>query len=193
MRETPNELIEEFVAALNSNGLEPLFDDDVPQELRTKELSDISDMFEWEIRPAESNPWVAALEDLLPHSFPMLYRSLIVHYRFAEFEAGPIMFFANTGTDVFHELSRCIVADEGMYPLLHRHGFLQFGQQSGGGYDPVCFDTKRGKQGDAPVVQLDHEDVLTRDRIRVVAEIAPSFEQFVRRVISGEYWTGRNS
>jgi hypothetical protein len=37
---------------------------------------------------------------------------------------------------------------------------------------------------------LDHEDVLTRNRIRVAEEIAPSFEEFVRRTIRGEFWPG---
>ena len=77
------------------------------------------------------------------------------------------MFFANTGEDLFYELSRRINADKSMYPLLQQHGFLQFGKQAGGGYDPVCFAMGRRAQGDAPVIRLDHEDVLTRNRIRV--------------------------
>jgi hypothetical protein len=182
-------LIEQFVAALNSNHLEPLFDRDVPQELRTKELVDIRDMFEWKIRLSESNVWVEPIERLLPQPFPTLYRNFISRFRFAEFEVGPVMFFANTGEDVFHELSRCITADKGMYPLLQQDGYIQFGKEAGGGYDPVCFAMSRRARGDAPVIRLDHEDVLTRNRIRVVEEIAPSFEQFVRRAIGGEFWS----
>ena len=182
-------LIERFVAALNSKGLEPLFDRDVPQELRTKELADISDVFEWEIRPADANPWVAPLEELLPYPFPRLYRLLISRYRFAEFEVGPVMFLANTGADVFQEISRVLFADKGLYPLLLEHGFVQFGKQAGGGYDPVCFAMKRSERGDAPIVQIDHEDVLIRNRIRVTGEIAPSFQAFIERAIAGEFWS----
>jgi hypothetical protein len=43
------------------------------------------------------------------------------------------------------------------------------------------------KDGDAPIVQIDHEDILSRNRKgRIVAEIAPSFRQFVQGVIAGE-------
>ena len=49
-------LIERFVATLNERGLEPLFDLDVPAELRTGQ-TDLG-MFEWKIRSAEPNPWV---------------------------------------------------------------------------------------------------------------------------------------
>lgn len=124
------ELVGTFVTALNSRGLEPLFDRDVPPELRTKELADIPDMFEWEIRPTNFTPWLAPLETRLPSPFPSLYRFLITRFKFAEFEVGPVMFFANTGQqEVFHDISRSLFADEGMYPVLLRNGFMQFGQQ----------------------------------------------------------------
>lgn len=185
--DSPAKLIRNFVAALNSRGLEPLFDRDVPKELRTKELADIPDMFEWEILPATDNPWVPPLEARLPSPFPSLYHFLITQFRFSEFEVGPVMFFANTGQqDVFHDLSRALFADEGIYPVLLQNGLLQFGQQAGGLYDPVCFDMKRRRDGDAPIVQLDHEDILIKNRIRVVKEIAPSFHNFVERVIAGD-------
>jgi hypothetical protein len=180
-------VISRLVDVLNSRGLEPLFEVDVPSELRTAELVEIPDMFAWRIQPSEKNEWVPALEALLPYPLPALYRALISGYRFAEFELGPVMFLANTGKDVYQELSRCIFADKGLYPTLLGDGFIQFGKQAGGGYDPVCFAMKRSKQNDAPIVQIDHEDVLMRNRIRVVAEIAPSFRAFVERVIAGEY------
>jgi len=36
-------------------------------------------------------------------------------------------------------------------------------------------------------VQLDHEEVLIRNRIRIRAEVAPSFSAFVQRVVAGEF------
>jgi len=179
-------LIEQFVATLNHNGLEPLFAKDVPCELRTEELTEVPDMYRWEIRPASDNAWVVPLESRLPYPFPTMCRSLISQFRFAEFEVGPGMFLANTGTNaVFNELSR-IWADDPFPNELLRYGFLQFGRQAGGGYDPVCFAMKQRKGGDAPLVQLDHEEVLIRNRIRIQAEIAPSFIAFVQRVVAGE-------
>jgi len=177
-------IIDKFVKTLNEKGLEPLFEDAVPSELRTKELADISGMFEWKIRSAEANPWVVALQQRLPSPFPPLYYELISRYRFAEFEFGPIMFLANTGTSVFNELSDVIFRDKGLFPLLLQHGLIQFGKQAGGGYDPICFDMPQRAHGDAPVVQIDHEDVLIRNKIRKVKQIAPNFAEFVEQVIS---------
>jgi hypothetical protein len=64
---------------------------------------------------------------------------------------------------------------------LHKNGFLQFGLPHEGNYDPVCFDMKRRNSADAPIVQLDHEEILQSSRIPVVKEIAPSFAQFMQR------------
>jgi len=44
-------------------------------------------------------------------------------------------------------------------------------------------------KGDAPIVQIDHEDVLIRNRIQVTKEIARTFRALVERVIAGEFWT----
>ena len=117
-------LIEQFVAALNHNGMEPLFGKDVPCELRTKELTEVPGMSRWEIRPATDNPWVIALESRLPYPFPTMYRYLISQFKFAEFEIGGIMFLANTGKDdVFNELSRVWATDPFPKELL-RYGFM---------------------------------------------------------------------
>ena len=180
-------LIEQFVGSLNRSGLEPLFDDAVPPELRTEEVSDVPGMYEWRILPAQPNPWVLAIRQKLPSPYPPLYEVLISRYRFAEFEIGPVLFLANTGTHVFNELADAAFRDKGLSPALLQNGLLQFGRQAGGHYDPVCFDMKRRLEDDAPIVQIDHECVLIEDRIRVVGEIAPSFRAFVEAVIAGRW------
>ena len=181
-------LIRKFVTAMNSRGLEPLFDREVPEELRIKEVADISGMVEWGIRPASDNPWVSQLEARLPSQFPLAYRFLIMQFRFAEFEVGPVMFFANTGQEsVLNDISHALFADKHLYPMLLKNSLIQFGRQSGGGYDPVCFDMKRRRAQDAPIVQLDHEEILVRNRIRIIQEVATSFSDFATRAIAGEF------
>jgi hypothetical protein len=47
---------------------------------------------------------------------------------------------------------------------------------------------KRAKRADAPIVVIDHEDILSRNRKgRILKEIAPSFRNFVERTIAGEF------
>ena len=180
-----DELVDEFVRYLNKAGFEPKFPDQLPEELRTSNAD--YEMFNWQIRPASSNAWVENLAQQLPQRWPHPYRSLIERYRFSNFEVGPLMFFANSGQPLFYELTSKVFKDKGLFPTLHKIGFLQFGLPHETNYDPVCFDMKRRNQGDAPIVQLDHEEILQRSRIRVVGEIAPSFAQFMQRAMDERF------
>jgi hypothetical protein len=123
----------------------------------------------------------------LPQQWPEPYRFLIERYRFSNFEVGPLMFFANSGHSVFYELKDRVFKDKGLFPTLHKNGFLQFGLPHETNYDPVCFDMKRRNQGDAPIVQVDHEEILQWSRIRVVGEIPPSFAQFIRKAVDEQF------
>ena len=180
-----DELVDEFVRYLNGAGFEPKFLDEVPEELRT--LGAEYGMFHWQIRRATSNPWVETLVQQLPQRLPKPYRSLVDRYRFCNFEVGPLMFFANTGCELFYEWSRKVFKDKALFPTLHKHGYLQFGHPHETNYDPVCFDMQRRNRHDAPIVQMDHEDILIRSRIRVVQEIAPSFVSFMRQAVGEQF------
>jgi hypothetical protein len=180
-----DELVDGFVTYLNRTGFEPKFPDQLPEELRTSNTD--YGMFHWQIRPTSSNPWVEKLVEKLPQSWPRPFRLLIDRYRFCNFEVGPLMFFANSGHDLFYELSSKVFKDKGLYPTLHKNGFLQFGLPHETNYDPVCFDMKRRNRADAPIIQLDHEEILIRGRIRVVQEVAPSFAEFMQRTIAEQF------
>lgn len=182
---TADELVDRFVDYLNGVGFEPQPPDQMPEELRTSNAGD--EMFNWQIRPASSNAWVKNLTQRLPQKWPGPFQSLIDRYRFSQIEVGPLMLFANSGHDLFYELSNRIFMDEGIFPLLHGHDLLQFGLPHGVNYDPVCFDLRRRNRDDAPIVQLDHEEILLRSRIRVVQEISPSFSQFMQRAITEQF------
>src|SRR5580692_9041309 len=97
-----DELVDRFVQYLNAAGFQPGFPDDIPQELRTSEVE--NGMFRWQIQPATSNPWVAKLAEQLPQVLPRPFRSLIERYRFHKVVVGPLMFFSNSGHELFYEL-----------------------------------------------------------------------------------------
>jgi hypothetical protein len=46
---------------------------------------------------------------------------------------------------------------------------------------------QRRTRDDAPIVQLDHEEMLIRNRIRVVQEVAPTFTVFMQRAIAEKF------
>jgi hypothetical protein len=74
--------------------------------------------------------------------------------------------------------------DEGLTESLIPAGYIKFGKGPDMDYDPVCFDIKsRTKHKDYRVVKIDHEEILCNCRVKVVAELAPSFEQLVRQTI----------
>jgi hypothetical protein len=51
-------------------------------------------------------------------------------------------------------------------------------------YDPVCFDIRERTKGkDYPIVKIDHEEILCNNRVKVVAELAPSFEKLMLQTI----------
>ena len=177
-----DELVDQFVDYVNQAGFEPKFADEIPQELRTPEVD--HDSFNWTIRAAPSNPWIDNLVNRLPQALPAAHQSFVKRYRFCNFEVGPLMFFANTGQNIFYELSDRAFLDKFLFPTLHKNGYLEFGKPHQSNYDPVCFAMQRRKNDDAPIVQLDHEEILIRERIRIVREIAPSFKKFLQQAIS---------
>jgi len=183
-----NELVDEFVCFLNDAGFEPKFSDEVPEELRASKTE--YGAFHWQIRPATSNPWIKPLFDRLPEGLPRPFRSLVERYRYCNFEVGPLMLFANSGHNLFYEFSTTVFKDKHLFPTLHKNAYLQVGLPYEGNYDPVCFDMQRRTRDDAPIVQLDHEEILMRNRVRVVQEIAPTFTAFMQRAIAEKFSVG---
>jgi len=120
----------------------------------------------------------------LPARFPRLYEKLLLTYRWAEVDLGCYRLFGNPlGTDflgLLHEISK----DKVLSTCLLKNGYIPFGKGPDIDYDPVCFDLKsRKKNREFTIVKLDHEEILCNERTRVVAELAPTFEQLVRKTI----------
>ncbi len=124
---------------------------------------------------------IASVVSKLPKSFPPSFHYLVSNYCFPAFETDGLMLFANTGTDNYWELSSRLFGD--MSPVLLANGFLQIGNPFFYNYDPVCFDTRKGG-GEYALVQLDHEAALLSSEIKVVEEIAPSFVDFLSKVVA---------
>ncbi len=120
----------------------------------------------------------------LPARFPPLYEKLLLTYRWAEVDLGSYRLFGNPlGTDLLG-LLHGISKDKFLSTCLLKNGYIPFGKGPDIDYDPVCFDLKsRKKNREFTIVKLDHEEILCNERTRVVAELAPTFEQLVRKTI----------
>lgn len=138
-------------------------------------------------RPRKMDPEPELLEPIyakLPARFPPLFERLLLTYRWAEVDLQEYRLLASPrGEDLdgfLQEMSR----DKGLWEALIPGGFLPFGKGPDIDYDPVCFDISSRKKGrEMRVVKIDHEEILCHQKVKVVAELAPSFEALVQGTI----------
>lgn len=125
-------------------------------------------------------PWITAFEQRLPFRLPASYRSLVVRYRFCPFLLSGIEFFGNQGNGDDDDLVVASLRDPVLARVSLARGFVQIGRPDTGAYDPVCFDmNRRSNNREAPLVSLDHEAILIKERIHVLREYAKSFFQII--------------
>lgn len=168
--------IDAFVTRINAAPQESLSPEDVPKPLRIGDPDEYG-QFRWIMKKADCSRWLSGLQYKLPKKFPPSYYSLISRYMFPAFQLGPVFMFGNTGENLYWELQFKLFKDEFMSHMLFENGYLHIGHPEEANYDPICFDMKKGEE--APIVQIDHEEILCRSRIQVVKEIAPSFLELI--------------
>lgn len=133
-----------------------------------------------DIAGIQQAPWVVKLEEKLPKRYPASFLSLINRYQFSSFEIGGIRFFANTGQHTEDEMTQAIFQDSIIFSTLTAKGYMQFARPADGSYDPICFDTNQSvRNGEYPIVRIDHEQILCHSRIRKPQPLFPSFLPFV--------------
>src|ERR1700739_655296 len=144
-----------------------------------------SGMVVW--RPRRTEPEPALLEFLrskLPARFPPLFERLLLTYRWAEAHLDRYTLMANPPGPSLEGFFQQISGDPGLWESLIPAGYLRFGKGPDADYDPVCFDmNSRKKSREMRVVKIDHEEILCNYRVKVVAELAPSFEALVLQTI----------
>jgi len=130
--------------------------------------------------PSMLDPFYAKL----PARFPPLYEQLVLTYRWADVDLGSYRLLGNPlGTNLCGLLDK-MLKDEFLSTCLFKNGYIPFGKGPDIDYDPVCFDLKsRKKNREFSIVKLDHEEILCNERIKVVTDLAPSFEQLVKATI----------
>ncbi|HET7258801.1 MAG TPA: hypothetical protein VFI75_03710 [Candidatus Acidoferrum sp.] len=138
-------------------------------------------------RPLPQITDASALDPLyaeLPARFPPLFEKLLLSYRWPEVDLRLYRIHGNPiGTDLSGFLGR-ITKDHFLFNFAVKNGYIPFGKGGDMDYDPVCFDLRsRKKNREFEIVKLDHEEILCNERIRVAANLAPSFEQLVKQSI----------
>jgi hypothetical protein len=96
--------------------------------------------------------------------YPRLFSGLLAHHSFVGFDVGAVRIASNIKGE--EENLEDLLADEALTHALVDAGFLPFGRLATGNYDRVCFDMRGGKNPlDAPIVRMNHEAILSHNRI----------------------------
>ena len=137
------------------------------------------------IRVSTAQSSLEALYANLPARFPPLYERLLLSYRWAEIDLGLFRLLPKPPGPNLAGLSDEFSRRRAMQEILFPNKCLQFGKGSDLNYDAICFDwSRRLQDGDCPVVQIDHEEILSHYRFKKVAELASSFRELMLRVMA---------
>jgi hypothetical protein len=157
----------------------------VPAELATSEVNDLG-MSRWSpVRFRTSSDALAILYGAVPGPLPKLFELLLLSYRWLRVGIPGVTLFGNPPGPGLSGFEQEIMRDRYLYPVLFWQRLVEFGKAPGGSYDPICFDLKRTKAGDCPIVRIDHESIFIEGRGAVVCEVAESFSVLAERVAKG--------
>jgi len=135
----------------------------------------------------DSSPWIDVVQKRLPFELPVCFSNLVRSYAFTDFEISRFHHYDNYDGNEDWCWHIALVKDPIIFDLCNRYHFLPVGQPEGGNYDRICLDLNRLKEGDCPLVQLDHEMILQREKIKIVSELTPSYNKLISRVLD-VYW-----
>lgn len=137
--------------------------------------------------PIKLSTELSSLESIyseLPARFPRLFERLVLSYRWPEVDLQSYRLLANPPGPGLDRLLREMSKDSIMWKCLLEAGYIQFGKGPDVDYDAICFDRSTGtKNDDCRIVKIDHEQILCYNRVKIVAEVSPSFEQLMLRTI----------
>jgi hypothetical protein len=140
----------------------------------------------WKPVPMASDPGnLRVVFEQLPARLPPLYEQLVLNYRWMRVELADWMsLFANPPGGDFSKLIGEMTRDSVLTSVLFPNGLLPFGRAPDDNYDPICFDTRRRlRDGDCPVVRVDHEEILCHLRMGRVVDVSESFRGLVEAVV----------
>jgi len=112
--------------------------------------------------------------------YPRLFLDLVEHHSFVAFDIGGVRMHSNLQGE--EENLEELWGDKILTQTLCEAGFSPFGRPSTGNYDRVCFDMRRGgRPVDTPVVVMDHEAILSHNRIPKPRTLAGGLMQLFRQ------------
>ena len=119
--------------------------------------------------------------------FPKLFEELLLSYRWLEVDLTYITLLPNLVSEDLKGFLYEIKKDKFMSKVLLENNFIQFAKGPGGNYDPICFEVDNKKEiNDYRIVQIDHEELLCKERIKIVKEISKSMHELMKKIIKND-------
>jgi hypothetical protein len=120
----------------------------------------------------------------MPGPFPPLFEELLLGYRWLEVDLRLLRLRPNPPGEGLGGFKESVLEDRGLTDYLLPRRLVPFGKGPGCNYDPICFDLSRTMpNGDCPIVQLDHEDILCKRGPVSSSLVAVSFEELVKVLV----------
>ena len=131
----------------------------------------------------DNAPWIDRAQETLPFELPKCFSEFMRGYVFTDLEIKCLHHYDNYDGNENWCWQVALHRDTAIFDVCIQNGFLPIGQPDSANYDRICLDINRLKRGDCPVVQIDHEMILLRDKIKIVEEIAPSYRNLIANVL----------
>lgn len=153
-------------------------DEPIPPSLDTGRVNEYG-FREWSPARQQTEPRaIETIYETIPGRVPKLFEQCLASFRWLEVDLPGITLLAHPPGPRCEGFVSEVIRDPHLYPTLFRERFMQFGK-GGTLYDPICFDLRRKKKEDCPIVRIDHESVLIHEKAEVVEEIAPTFRKLL--------------
>ncbi len=144
---------------------------------------------EWKpAKVATERSELAELYQRIPAPFSPLYERLVLTYRWYQVMLPTFTLLANPPGPIAEGLAAEIFVDYTFVQLLIPQGYIPFAKGPDYNYDPVCFAMgTRLADGEFPIVQFDHEDILCNLRLGDRVVLAPTFRALIEQIVN---WRG---
>lgn len=160
----------------------------VPREHPPNELSDgvTFDKFGFStwcpVAIATPEAALEAIRSRIDGTLPNLYEQLVLSYRWLEVDLRDCCLLANEPADDLSPLLKQMFGDRVLAATLLPARLVPFARAIDC-YDPVCFDINRYREGDCPIVRVEHESVLCNDKIGGTEVLFGSFRALMMSVV----------
>jgi hypothetical protein len=136
------------------------------------------------LRKENNRARLEAFEAKLPRRLPTSFASFLSRFSFPAFDVLGISLFG-WESDSNSYTEEASAAKGSLSELLLPAGYLQIGRPDTGSFDAICFELNaQARNREYRIVQVDHEDILCKWKVRVSRERFASFIRLVESAVS---------